>query len=83
MSRISIDVTPQQHRQLKAVAALSGQTLKDYLLSRAMPRPDDHETSSLRQLETFLKPRIEAALAGDVSNRSVSDIWQSVEQSEE
>lgn len=81
MSRISIDVTPHQHRQLKAVAALAGQSLKDYLLFRAIPREDDLGASSMQELEAFLDSRLEAGLAGNVSKRSVSDIWQAVKKS--
>ena len=32
MPRISIDVTPEQHAEIKTNAALSGQTIKQYLL---------------------------------------------------
>ncbi|WP_162025647.1 MULTISPECIES: hypothetical protein [unclassified Lentimonas] len=35
-SRISIDVTPGQHKRLKALAALSGQSIKDYVLGRTL-----------------------------------------------
>lgn len=34
MSRITIDVTSDQHKRLKAIAALSGQSLKDYVLEK-------------------------------------------------
>lgn len=37
MSRISIDVTPEEHRKLKAIAALKGKTMKDYLLGGRSP----------------------------------------------
>jgi uncharacterized protein (DUF1778 family) len=36
MSRISIDVSPEDHQRLKAFAALRGQTIKDYILERAL-----------------------------------------------
>jgi hypothetical protein len=29
MSRLSIEVTPEQHQRLKAIAALSGMTIKE------------------------------------------------------
>jgi hypothetical protein len=29
MSRLSIEITPEQHQRLKAMAALSGQTIKE------------------------------------------------------
>lgn len=79
MSRISIDVTPQQHRQLKAIAALAGKSLKEYLLAHTLPHRE--KEASLQELESFLEPRLHSAHAGDVSKRSVSDIWQTVKQS--
>jgi uncharacterized protein (DUF1778 family) len=35
MSRISIDVTPEEHQKLKAMAALKGKSIKDYVLLAA------------------------------------------------
>lgn len=32
MSRLAIDVTDQQHQALKAMAALEGKTIKQYVL---------------------------------------------------
>jgi uncharacterized protein (DUF1778 family) len=36
VSRISIDVSDEEHRKLKAMAALKGQSLKDFLLQRTL-----------------------------------------------
>ena len=36
MSRISIDVTEQEHRQLKALAALQGKSVKDFVLAQTL-----------------------------------------------
>jgi Antitoxin ParD len=80
MPRISIDVSDQQHQRLKAFAALRGQTIKDYVLEQTLPpeAEDDSisEVEALHQLETFLKPRIEAAERGEVVNRSVTQIFE-------
>ena len=78
MSRLSIEVTPEQHQRLKAIAALHGKTIKEYVLERALPPLPELDTLSeeeaLHQLETFLKPRIEAAERGEVVNQTVSEI---------
>jgi four helix bundle protein len=70
--RLSIEVTPEQHARLKAVAALRNQSIKDYVLERVLPPPPETEPQSgeeaLRQLEEFLRPRIEAAGRGESSN---------------
>jgi len=78
MSRLSIEVTPEQHQRLKAIAALHGQTIKDYILACAPPSLPAQEALSeeetLRQLEEFLQPRIEAAERGEIVNQSVTEI---------
>jgi len=71
--RLSIEITPDQHKSLKAAAALQGQSIKDYVLKRTLPKPD--EQAALQKLETFLRPRIEAANKGQLSAKSVDDIF--------
>ena len=41
MSRISIDVTPEQHNRSKAFAALTGKSLKDYIFEKTLPTNDE------------------------------------------
>ncbi|NET55854.1 MAG: antitoxin [Symploca sp. SIO2E6] len=80
MPRLSIDITPEQHQQLKAIAALSGKTIKEYVLERSLPdlpiNSEMSEEEALAQLVAFLKPRIEAAERGEVSNSTFADIKQ-------
>jgi len=58
--RLSIEVSTEQHQRLKAVAALSGQTIKDYVLERVLPDlSSEKEDQALRQLEAFLEPRLQ------------------------
>jgi hypothetical protein len=84
MSRLSIEVTPEQHQRLKAMAALSGQTIKDYILERALPALPEtdalSEEEALRHLEAFLKPRIEEAERGELVNQSVTEIIADLKQ---
>lgn len=74
--RLSIELSPEQHQLLKAAAAMQGKSIKDYVLGRTLPSDDEQE--ALRQLETFLKPRIEAATAGSLSAKSVDEIFNEV-----
>ena len=74
--RLSIEITSDQHQRLKAAAALKGESIKDYVLKRTLPSPD--EQSALHELEQFLAPRIEAAEKGVLSTRSVDDIFDGV-----
>ncbi|MBF1236753.1 MAG: antitoxin, partial [Lautropia mirabilis] len=41
MSRLTIDITEQQHQSLKAMAALQGKTIKQYALERLFPGAAD------------------------------------------
>ena len=75
--RLSIEVSPEQHQRLKASAALKGQSIKEYVLSRTLPAAD--EQAALQELEDFLRPRLAAAKQGDFSSKSVDDIFDEVE----
>ena len=79
MTRLSIDVTPEQHQRLKAIDALYGQTLKDYILERTLPRLPQIESLSeeeaLQRLETFLRPRVAEAERGEVVESSVEQMF--------
>ena len=43
MSRLSIELTPEQHHRLKAIAALSGRTIREYVLERVLPPEPEPE----------------------------------------
>jgi dephospho-CoA kinase len=74
--RLSIEVTPEQHQRLKAVAALRGQSIKDYVLDRVLPEtPAAEDDEALRQLEEFLEPRLKAAQRA-VIHKSVEQIFE-------
>ncbi|MGR8981714.1 MAG: antitoxin [Gammaproteobacteria bacterium] len=76
--RLSIEITPEQHQRLKAVAALRGQSIKDYVLERVLlEMSDSDEDNALRQLEVFLEPRIKAE-EGKSVNKSVMQIFEEV-----
>lgn len=84
--RLSIEVTPEQHQRLKAVSALQGRSIKDYVLERVFqPLPETSSADAdeaLRQLETFLKPRIDAVEQGKIVDKSVLDIFEETHQEE-
>ncbi len=84
MRRLSIEVTPEQHQRLKAVAALQGKTIKDYVLERALPPFPDmgsmSDEEAIAKLEDYLKPRIESARKGEFASRSVEEIFEDVRQ---
>ena len=73
MSRLTIDMTDQQHQNLKALAALQGKTIKQYALERLLPA-DSGGDQALRELKQLLSDRIAEGLAGKVSFKSIGDI---------
>lgn len=77
--RLSIDITPEQHQRLKAVAALQGKSMKDYVLNRVLADIPADDAEALRQLEAFLEPRIKAA-QGQTLDKSVTEIFEDAVQ---
>ncbi len=73
MSRLTIDITDQQHKNLKALAALQGKTIKQYTLERLFPGDAEGDQAWL-ELSAMLRKRIDAGLAGEVSAKSVHEI---------
>ena len=73
MSRLTIDVTDQQHKLLKSLAALQGKSIREYAVERLFPSGSDDDMA-WRELKTLLSQRITAGVAGDVSARSIDTI---------
>ena len=78
MPRISIDISSEEHQKLKAIAALKGQSIKDYVLSRTLkdaPALEGlTEDEAYSALAEFLRPRIEQARRGELSDKSMDEI---------
>ncbi|MDY7581303.1 antitoxin [Pseudomonas sp. CCI3.1] len=73
MSRLTIDISEQQHQSLKALAALQGKTIKQYAIERLFPGNIDNDPA-WQELKGVLTARINDGLAGKVSDRSIGDI---------
>ncbi len=73
MSRLTIDMTDQQHQSLKALAALQGKTIKQYALERLLPVAGEGD-QAWSELKDFLTKRIEQGLSGDLSSQSFDQI---------
>lgn len=78
--RLSIEVTPEQHRQLKSVAALRGQSIKAYVLERVLPQASTDEEAAMCELDAFLELRLQELNAAPI-NKSVIQIFEEVRQS--
>ena len=78
MSRISIDVTAEEHQKLKAMAALQGKTIKEFVLERTLGEIKDDEEAAMQELLAVLNQRVERARRDGPSNRTVGDIFEEV-----
>jgi hypothetical protein len=77
MSRISIDVTDEEHQRLKAMAALQGKSIKEYVIERTLGMGEDAgEADALEELEALLDRRIRSAQNGAVSEQTVGEIFK-------
>jgi hypothetical protein len=43
MSRLTIEITDQQHKSIKALAAMQGKSVKEYAMQRLLPLTRDEE----------------------------------------
>ncbi|TWF56866.1 antitoxin [Neorhizobium alkalisoli] len=75
MSRLTIDISDQQHKSLKALAALQGKTIKQYALERLFPDGQEGD-QALNELQSLLEGRISEGLAGKVSSKSIGEILE-------
>jgi len=73
MSRLTIDITDQQHQSLKALAAFQGKTIKQYALERLFPG-DANADQAWQELKTLLGVRISEGMAGKVSTKDIGQI---------
>ncbi len=73
MSRISIDVTPEQHQRLKALAAKRGKSIEEFVLERTLGETD--ASAELAELEALLDQRIAEARAKGATTRTVGEVF--------
>jgi hypothetical protein len=71
MSRLTIDVTAQQHQALRALAALEGKSIRQYALERLLP---SDEQVAMQELKSMLQSRLAAAERGEVSSLSAEEL---------
>lgn len=75
MARLSIELTPDQHRRLKTAAALQRKSIRDYVIERVFNNPSDADAS---ELEDFLASRVAEADRGEYVTKSVDEIFNDV-----
>ncbi len=75
MSRLVIDVTGDQHQQIKALAALHGQTIKDFIMEKVFPVDED---TAMEELNSMLLSRIQEAQNTGVPSQSFDDLTDKI-----
>lgn len=73
MSRLTIDISDDQHKTLKAAAALQGKSIKQYTLEQLFPANDDDD-HAWDEFKTLIQKRIDDGLAGKVSTQTIIEI---------
>ena len=75
MSRLSIEITSEQHKKIKALAAIQGKTIKDLIIDRVINANTKDEQKNWHELEKLLLYRIENA---EVSPKTIEEITEDV-----
>ena len=75
MSRLVIDVSGEQHQQIKALAAMQGQTIKSFVLEQIFPAEKTaKKQEAWNELQALLASRISDAENGAVSTKTFDQI---------
>ena len=77
MSRLTIDITDQQHQSIKAMAAIQGKSIKEYAIERLFLAPSD-EMRALGELKALLEDRMRQSEAGEVVSLSLTEIAEAM-----
>jgi uncharacterized protein (DUF1778 family) len=79
MSRLVIDMSGEQHQQIKALAAMQGKSIKNFVLEQIFPaEKTNKEQEAWNELQALLASRISDAENGAVSNKTFDQITDEV-----
>ena len=77
MSRLVIDMSDEQHQQIKALATMQGKSIKDFVLEQILPAHiNDKEQKAWEELQSLLSSRIANAEKGAISNKTFNQITE-------
>jgi len=75
MSRLTIEISGQEHQEIKAMAAMQGKTLKEFVMERIFPEQgNESEEKQWQKLKSFLLDRIEAAESSNPTPKRMTQI---------
>lgn len=78
MNRLTIEIDPEQHRQIKTLATFSGMTIKDFILNKTLGTKRDATTDTTDQL--MGSPRNAARLREAIAAPAIDHrVFESVE----
>lgn len=80
MSRLSIELTDTQHQQIKALAAIKGQSIKQYVVDRILPSGSINadELAAIEELKTVMTQRVLRTHSEGASNRTIHEITSDI-----
>ncbi|QTY27139.1 hypothetical protein [Flavobacterium sp. CS20] len=73
MSRLSIEISSEQHQKIKALATLQGKSIKDLILDKLINPNAVDEQRDWNKLEELLLFRIENAQVSPKSLKEITD----------
>ena len=75
MSRLTIEITGQEHQEIKAMAALQGKSLKEFVMEKIFPSQENSDDAEAwGELKTLLNSRIKATESGTISQKTMRKI---------
>jgi uncharacterized protein (DUF1778 family) len=61
MSRITFDVTREQHQAIKTMATLHGKSIKDFVLGKLLPSDENNDEEAWQSFKADILERIKEA----------------------
>jgi hypothetical protein len=79
MSRLSIEIDPESHRQIKTLATFAGMTIKDYILAKTLPEREQGADATEQLLKSpknaaRLRDAIASPQSGHVAFESIEEL---------
>lgn len=68
MSRLSFEISPDELRQLKALASQAGLSIKDFILSKTLPASTGETETTSRLLKAIHAPDSENIVFGSIED---------------
>lgn len=79
MSRLTIEVSSEQHQHIKVMAAMRGQSIKEYIINRVFNEKNEEEEkeeAAWKKLMLLLEVRIAEVREQGVSRKTVQQITE-------